>query len=474
MKKFFVTVGFLIPFLTAVAGDAPTGLHTTSVTDKTVTLAWTKPSSAVGYAVYHINDSGSATRIAAIDNANTTHYTVSAIPEGGSPLEAFTTYKFAVTAGHIIGGNLVESGYSNIVEINTTHTWSGALQTCINASLGNGDPTHIPTKYELESITNFHCSNHRDLTDIEPVRDLKNLSMMFLVNNAISGPIPTWIGEMNNLNYIFLDGNELNGSLPDTLQNIAELRYLSAKNNRLSGSIPEWIVDFTKMEGLRLDQNRFSGTIPQEIWKLRGYLISLTLSDNNLSGTVPLQLGNLIGLNKLYLDGNNFSGSIANTVSHLAQLKDLRLQNNDFNGTITEIIENLRRLTHLDLSNNRFSGTIPPQIGNLSNLSYLNLGRNRLVGSIPSEIGNLEDNLTELYLNDNNLSGIIPPQIVDLVNLDSLYLAGNCNLFSDDEAVRTFIDGVEDGDSYQDIVDSNSHVCRENVTLPAVLLFLFD
>ena len=93
----------------------------------------------------------------------------------------------------------------------------------------------------------------------------------------------------------------------------------------------------------------------------------------------------------------------------------------------------------------------------------------RLTGSIPPEIGNLTS-LTRLYLNKNRLSGIIPEEITSLTRLDRLYLADNCNLYTENTDVQNFIDNIESSDTYQHILETNTHTCTVMTSIITYLL----
>jgi len=106
------------------------------------------------------------------------------------------------------------------------------------------------------------------------------------------------------------------------------------------------------------------------------------------------------------------------------------------------------------------------------NITSLDLSVNQLAGSIPAEIGNLRI-LIGLDLAVNQLTGSIPVEIENLTGLTWLYLNENCNLYSDDTDVQVFIDNVEHGDSYQDILDTNTHNCNKSAIIPAITYLLF-
>ena len=165
-----------------------------------------------------------------------------------------------------------------------------------------------------------------------------------------------------------------------------------------------------------------SGTIPSTIGNLI-YLEKLWLDHNNLSGEIPNTIGNLINLYTLRLNVNQLSGEIPDDIGNLINLKFLWLASNDLTGQIPEQIGNLNNLTWLGLRSNQLT-SLPQSIGNLFNLQYLNISYNQIEGSIPNSFGNLI-NVELVYMDNNQLSGVIPDSIGNLENVVILHLNNN-------------------------------------------------
>ena len=165
-----------------------------------------------------------------------------------------------------------------------------------------------------------------------------------------------------------------------------------------------------------------SGTIPSEIGNLI-YLDKLWLDHNNLSGEIPNTIGNLINLSTLRLQSNQLSGEIPNDIGNLINLQQLWLAGNDLTGQIPEQIGNINNLTWLSLNSNQFT-SLPQSIGNLFNLQYFNISYNQIEGLIPNSFGNLI-NVELVYMDNNQLSGVIPNSIGSLENVAILHLNNN-------------------------------------------------
>ncbi len=261
-RLIFTLAGSLLSLsISCYALTAPTGLDDTDATNTTITLGWDIVADATEYKIYLVTKW---------------------FPED-------STYRFAVTAVKI-----KESNPSTIINATTTHTWSGALQECVNITIGNPDLTHIPDRTELELITIFECIS-QNIVQMEPVLDLKNLVELNLNDNLLSGEIPSWVSDMSTLEKLFLAGNQFTGSIPATLSNLVNLDTLDLHINRLSGSIPIEITTFTNIRYIALHANQLSGTIPSEIGNLTT-LWQLSLYDNQFGGEIPLSLTNLTSL----------------------------------------------------------------------------------------------------------------------------------------------------------------------------------
>ena len=198
---------------------------------------------------------------------------------------------------------------------------------------------------------------------------------------------------------------------PDLVRDCETL--LSARDELQGTASLNWFgnVPITMWEGISV------GGSPQRV-------TTLALNYKQLAGTIPAGLGNLAGLERLWLTNNQLTGSIPSELGGLASLRALRLEDNQLTGTISSELGNLANLGDLDLTGNRLTGPIPSELGNLSNLNTLSLGSNQLTGSIPPELGKLT-NLEALYLPGNQLAGTIPTQLGGLSNLAELALSDN-------------------------------------------------
>ena len=199
-----------------------------------------------------------------------------------------------------------------------------------------------------------------------------------------------------NLFVLDLQNNSISGTIPHEIGKLTSLFVISLAENNLTGLIPFYIGNLTNLSILYLWDNKLSCSIPRKIGLLES-LSELDLSSNVLTGGIPYSFGNLTNLSLLHLFQNKLSSSIPREIELLQSLNQLDLLYNVLTREIPYSIEKLRHLSFLGLSRNQLSGPIPSSIGNLTSLSKLYLWDNKLSGPIPSSIGNLPCSLKYHY-----------------------------------------------------------------------------
>ncbi|XP_024540395.1 probable LRR receptor-like serine/threonine-protein kinase At1g67720 isoform X1 [Selaginella moellendorffii] len=112
---------------------------------------------------------------------------------------------------------------------------------------GAGDPC-LPSRYKWDWI---NCDNG------SPPR----INALTLSNMKLQGTIPNGLSRLTELNIIRLDGNHLTGGLPD-LSALKNLTLLDLHSNSLSGLIPASITSLPNLQMLYLQDNNFSGPKP--------------------------------------------------------------------------------------------------------------------------------------------------------------------------------------------------------------------
>ncbi|CAO2185665.1 unnamed protein product [Urochloa humidicola] len=273
-----------------------------------------------------------------------------------------------------------------------------ALTGQLPSSIGNLSSLHLLT-LDISGISGSIPSS---------IGNLINLEVLTMRNTFISGVIPESISKMANLGVIEVQNTDLSGTIPLSIGNLTRLYIFNARNCNLEGLIPASIGKLEHMFALDISKNLFSGSIPNEIFKLPS-LSFLNLSYNSLSGHLPSEIGSLVNLNQLFLSGNQLSGEIPESIGECTVLQQLLLDSNSFEGSIPQTLENIKGLNALNLSLNKLSGAIPDNIGTIQNLQVLYLAHNNLSGPIPTLLQNLTS-LSELDLSFNNLHGEVPKE----------------------------------------------------------------
>ncbi|KAK7860082.1 putative kinase-like protein TMKL1 [Quercus suber] len=117
-----------------------------------------------------------------------------------------------------------------------------------------------------------------------------SLSDIDLGYNMLSGSLPPSIWNLcDKLVSLRLHANSLSGSVPElALPNSTckNLQVLDLGKNKLSGTFPEFITRFLGLRELDLGDNVLSGSIPESLAALN--IEKLNLSHNNFSGVLPV------------------------------------------------------------------------------------------------------------------------------------------------------------------------------------------
>ncbi|KAF9274077.1 hypothetical protein BGZ68_000944 [Mortierella alpina] len=206
----------------------------------------------------------------------------------------------------------------------------------------------------------------------------------------------------------------LAGSLPDSAPGWTKLGTLNLEQNALTGPLPSWLTTLPSLHSLALGQNFFEtgdprpaltfnlepgmkSVLPESVTPTNVVVPSssfldaftrlprlkqLKLDSLGISGTFPASWQQqMVNLTKLDLSNNSMQGLIPAYLDQFSGMKTLLLDHNEFGGPIPSLAS-LRLLSALDLSYNQLSGALPPWCAGL-NLTVLNLSNNLLSGPLP-------------------------------------------------------------------------------------------
>ncbi|KAF5940244.1 hypothetical protein HYC85_021411 [Camellia sinensis] len=193
--------------------------------------------------------------------------------------------------------------------------------------------------------------------DLLRLKHLKSLSIFDCFVSPHNHPIliPTDNWELLATNLVSL---EFDPTLVSSVKfPLLLLQSLVLLENGLTGELPTNIGNLIKLRRLVLAGSDFRGQIPENFGALFDLLI-LDLSRNSLSGTLPLNLGTLTSLLKLDLSNNQLEGQIGSEIGNLKNLTLLDLSKNKFSGGLTNSLQELSSLQELDLSNNPIGGDL--------------------------------------------------------------------------------------------------------------------
>ncbi|XP_076894764.1 receptor-like protein 6 [Bidens hawaiensis] len=238
------------------------------------------------------------------------------------------------------------------------------------------------------------------------LRTMKNLQILDLASNYLSGQIPAWVGEIggNNLTYVNLLDNSISG-LPEFGSD--GLQFFNVESNLIQGPFPPWICDKNHLEFLDISNNNISGMVSQCLQNSSSTLVSLTVNSNMIQGPFPSWICDLGRLLYLDMSNNSFHGEIPQCFGNmLSSLAIINLGENKFNGTTPKVNGSCEFLEALTLNENNLQGEVPSFLPKCRSLKILELGNNQLNGAFPHWLGDLPK-LQVLNLTSNNLHGSI-------------------------------------------------------------------
>ena len=180
-----------------------------------------------------------------------------------------------------------------------------------NPSLVRECAALLDSKYILSAEPPLNWSADVTMDDWEGVtlgESPLRVTGLSLVDRGLTGRVPGELDRLYGLEDLVLTGNALTGEIPYLL-NLRNLELLELGSNRLSGQIRKSLSRLSELEALYLYANKLSGEIPRELGKLSN-LDKMHLTNNRLVGDIPDELADIPNLYGLFLSGNDLSGCI--------------------------------------------------------------------------------------------------------------------------------------------------------------------
>ena len=245
-----------------------------------------------------------------------------------------------------------------------------------------------------------------------------------LVDNRLSGTLPTQLAQLERLNNLFAFRNRVSGTLPvwhgmgEQVGRVTK-RTIQVGYNSISGTLPtQWTRQWQQrhigmddnLNDVRVEYNSISGTIPAS-WVSSFYRVKV--SANKIKGTIPSAWGGEIHhstQSELFAEQNQLSGTLPTPWS--PDLQSLLLGGNRLSGTLPSrqqitthgSMGSVPNLEKLQLPFNSISGTLPESWKDIRSLQIADLGYNRLSGTFPGGWCSMSQ-LLDLMLANNSLRG---------------------------------------------------------------------
>lgn len=239
-----------------------------------------------------------------------------------------------------------------------------------------------------------HCSNNRvdkiqigslGLTGTLPpnLNKLTALTQLELMNNSVSGPLPTLSG-LKFMQILLLHNNHFTVIPDDFFDGMTSLQNVDISYNSFSSwQVPDSISSSSTLQNFSAISTNLSGEIPQVFSTFPG-MTKLALSFNMLTGGLPEgYAGSSIQI--LWLNGQKSGTKLTGPIDvlqNMTQLTQVWLHSNSITGPIPDLSQ-LKGLKELSLRDNMLTGPVPDSLVNLPSLEIMNLTNNLLQGPTP-------------------------------------------------------------------------------------------
>ncbi|KAL8105795.1 receptor protein kinase TMK1-like [Apium graveolens] len=280
-----------------------------------------------------------------------------------SLVSASTLQSFAATNASVSG---------KIPEFFNSDTFAGLtrLELAFN-NLEGGLPVNFSGSSLQVLWLNGQKSESKLNGSIDVLKNMTQLTQVWLHSNSFSGPLPDFSG-LGQLKDLCLRDNGFTGPVPQTLVDLVSLAQVNLTNNMLQGPTPKFksSVDVDMKD----NTNRFCLNAPG---------VGCDLRVNQL-----LDVAEANGYPSKFAD--NWKGNdpctpwLGITCNSGGNITTVNFQKMGLTGSISPKYAAITSLEKLILSNNYLVGVIPNELTSLVNLNLIDVTNNQLHGQIPS------------------------------------------------------------------------------------------
>ena len=253
------------------------------------------------------------------------------------------TQYLSITSQKDIKLKIIGDGYftdeSLSVNNGKTKAISANTQTVCYLSNNNFELV-IPEKYSLNVINDMETNAGNKVFKLEDFKFLKNISMISLHNEKITGDISS-LKDLATLSSLLLTGTNIIGDIAN-LKNLTALSLVNFSGTNVSGDIAN-LKNLTTLKYVIFYGTNVSGDIAN--LKNLTALTSIGLTNTNISGDIA-NLKNLTALTSLGISNTNVSGDIANLKNLTKLNKELRLEKLNLSGNIGDLPNNILFITN--------------------------------------------------------------------------------------------------------------------------------
>ncbi|KAL0310082.1 UNVERIFIED_CONTAM: Leucine-rich repeat receptor-like protein kinase PXC2 [Sesamum radiatum] len=232
--------------------------------------------------------------------------------------------------------------------------WIGEMRSLefLDLSGNNFSGRVASTVGNLQSLKEVNLSSNRFVGSLpESFGNCVKIKVLDVGQNLFSGNLPSWVFKLA-LESVSLSANRYSGriSFPaPLLQSYQSLEVLDLSSNALTGEVPSEIGNFSRLQALNISRNSLAGSIPASVGELNTTSV-LDMSHNQLSGSIPAEIGRAVSLQELRLESNFLTGAIPADVGNCSSLTSLKS---------TKELTNLSHLVTFNVSFNHLQGELP-------------------------------------------------------------------------------------------------------------------